>query len=154
MQQTFGNNSIEYDRSTVMTGVGRDNALHHIDEGGLLRSTQVLQRGAVRGPRRCLDSSQKCCSRRGQFAETRATVLVIDGSLDKIASGQPLERSGRRRPVQRDIGCQRGLIGGFPYCERRKQAVLQRRHLEFSARFLKQRDVNLMQPPDQKARPF
>jgi hypothetical protein len=31
---------------------------------------------------------------------------------------------------------------------------LQRRHLEFSAGFLEKRDVNLMQPPDQKARSF
>jgi len=108
----------------------------------------------MRGPRRGLDSCQKRRSRRRQSTEPGATILIIDGPLDKIVGRQPLERSGRRRPVQRDIGRQRGLIGGFSYRERRKQAVLQRRHLEFSARFLEQRDVNLMQPPDQKAWSF
>jgi len=132
----------------------RDNSLHHVDECGLLPFTQIIERGAVRGPRRGLDFRQKRGSGRRQSAEPRAAVIVIDGSLDKVARGQPLERSGRRRPVQRNIGRQRGLIGGFSYRKRREQAVLQRRHLEFSAGFLEKRDVNLMQPPDQKARSF
>jgi len=35
----------------------------------------------------------------------------------------------------------------------RQQAVLQRRNLELRALLLEQRDVDLMQPPDQEARP-
>jgi hypothetical protein len=31
---------------------------------------------------------------------------------------------------------------------------LERRNLEFAARLLEQRDMNLMQPPDQESRPF
>ena len=100
------------------------------------------------------DFGEKCSAGRRQFAEPGAAVLVIDGSLDEIASGQSLERTGRRRPVQRDIGRQCGLIGGFPHRKRGKQAVLQRRDLEFAARFLEQRDMDLMQSPDQKARPL
>jgi len=106
----------------------------------------------VRGPRRGLDFCQKRCSRRGQFTEPRAAVLIIYGSLNKIAGGQSLECSGCCRPVQRDIGRQCGLIGRFPHRKRGKQAVLQRRDLEFAARFLEQRDMDLMQPPDQKSR--
>ena len=98
--------------------------------------TQIIQRGAVRGPRRCLDFCQKRRACRRQFAEPRAAVLIIYSSLDKIAGGQPLERAGRRRPVQRDIGRQCGLIGGFADRKRGKQAVLQRRDLELAARLL------------------
>ena len=108
----------------------------------------------MRGPRRCLNFCQKRRSRRGQFTEPRAAVLIIHGSLDEIAGGQSLERTGRRRPVQRDIGRQCGLIGGFSHRERRKQAVLQWGDLELAACFLKQRDMDLMQPPDQKSRPL
>jgi hypothetical protein len=143
---------IEYGSSTVTIRVCGDNALHHVNERGLLPLTQIIERGAVRGPRRRLDFCQKCCSRRGQFAEPGAAVLVIDGPFHKIAGRQSLQRSGRRRPVQRDIGRQCGLIGRFPHRKRGKQAVLQRRDLEFAARFLEQRDMDLMQPPDQKSR--
>ena len=80
-----------------------------------------------------------------------AAVFMIDGSRNQIAGSQALERAGCRRPVQRDIGCQRGLIGGFPHGERGKQAVLQRGHLELTACFLEQGDMNLMQPPDQES---
>ena len=145
---------IEYGSSTVTIRVCGDNALHHVNERGLLPLTQIIERGAVGGLRRGFDFCQKRRSCRGQFAEPCATVLIIDGSLDKIAGGQSLERSGGRRPVQRDIGRQCGLIGGFPRSKRREQAVLQRRDLEFAARFLEQRDMDLVQPPDQKSRPL
>jgi hypothetical protein len=146
--------SIEYGSSAVTIGVCRNDSLHHIDERGLLPFAQITKRGAVRSPGRGLDFCQKRRSSRGQFAEPRAAVLIIDGSLHKIAGGQSLQRAGRRRPIQRDIGRQRGLIGGFPHRKRGKQAVLQRCDLEFAARFLEQRDVDLMQPPDQKSRPL
>ena len=76
----------------------------------------------MRAPRRCLDFGENGCTRRGQSAEARAAVLTIDGSLDKVAGGQALERSGGCRPVQRDISRQCGLIGGFPRGKRSKPA--------------------------------
>lgn len=98
-----------------MIGVDGDDALHHVDKSGLLPFAEVFKRGAVCGPRRRLDFCQKCGSCRGQFAKPGAAVLVIDGSFDKMAGGQSLQGSGRGRPVQRDIGRQCGLIGGFPH---------------------------------------
>jgi len=106
----------------------------------------------VRGPCRCLDFCQKCGSSPGQFAEPRAAVFTVHGSLDKLAGGQSLQRPGCRRPVQRDIGRQCGLISGFPRRKRRKQAILKWRDLEFAACFLEQGDMDLMQPADQKSR--
>lgn len=47
--------SVEYGSSTVAIGVCRDDALHHLDECGLFPFTQIIERGAVRGPCRCLD---------------------------------------------------------------------------------------------------
>ena len=87
----------------------------------------------MRGARRGLDFCQKRRSRQRQFTEPRAAVLIIHGSLDEIAGGQSLERSGRCRPVQRNIGRQCGLIGGFSHRKRGKQALLQRRDLELAA---------------------
>lgn len=135
-----------------MIGVCRHDTLHHLDECDLLPFTQIVECGPVRGPGRGFDFCQERRSRRGQFAEPGAAVFVINGSLDKIASRQSLQRSGRRRPIQRDIGRQCGLIGGYPHRKRRKQAVLQRCDLELAARFLEQGDMDLMQPPDQKSR--
>lgn len=108
----------------------------------------------MRDPRRVFDLGEKGRSLRGQFAQPRPAVPVVDGALDEVAGRQSFKRPGCRRPVQRDIGGQCGLIGGFAHRKRRKQAVLQRRHLELAAGFLEQRDVNLMQAPDQKSRPL
>jgi hypothetical protein len=139
---------VEQGSSAVAIGVACDNALHHPDEVSLLAGRQVGDRGLMRGPRRGFDLAEKGLSRRRQSAEPRPSVVLIDGAFDEIARGEALQRTGRRGPVQRDIGRQSGLIGGFPDCERRKQAVLQRRDLEAAAGLLKQRDMNLVQPAD------
>lgn len=108
----------------------------------------------MRSPGRGLDFGEKCSAGRRQLAESGATVLVVDGSFDKLSGGQALQCSRGRRPIQGNIGRQCGLIGSFPGRKRGKQAVLQRRDLEFAACFLEQRYMDLMQPPDQKSRPL
>jgi hypothetical protein len=145
---------VEQGSSAVAIGVACDNALHHPDEVSLLAGGQIGDRGLMRGPRRGFDLAEKGLSRRRQSAEPRASVVLVDGAFDEITSGEALQRAGRRRPIQCDIGRQSGLIGGFPDRECRKQAVLQRRDLEPAAGFLEQRNVDLVQPADQEPRTF
>src|SRR5258706_9212198 len=106
----------------------------------------------MRGSCRCLDFREQRGTRWRQFANPRAPVVAVDGTFNKISGGQPLQRTGRCRPIQRNIGSQSSLIGCTAHGQRRKQTILQRRYLKPAARFLKQRHVNLVQPPDQKPR--
>ena len=127
---------LKYGSSTVAIRVCRNNALHHVDECGLLPLAQIssVARCAARADASIFARSAVPDGVNLQSRARRSS--SSDGPFDKIAGGQPLERAGRRRPVQRDIGRQCGLIGGFADRERGKQAVLQRRDLEFAARLL------------------
>jgi hypothetical protein len=145
---------VEQGSRAVASGIACDNALHHSDEVRLLAVRQIGNRRLMRGARRGFDLAEKGFSRRRQSAEARAAVVLIDGTLDKIACGETLQCSRRCRPIQRDIGCQSGLIGDFSDCESREQAVLQRRHFEPAAGVLEQGDVDLVQPADQEPRTF
>ena len=105
-------------------------------------------------PSGLLDLRKERCARRRQFAEPRATVILVDGSFDQMPGSEPLQRARCGRAIKRNIGRQGGLIGGSADGERRKQAVLQRRHLEFAACLLEECDVDLVDSPDQKSRPL
>jgi hypothetical protein len=78
----------------------------------------------------------------------------VDGALDKFTGLQALKGAGGRGSVEGDIRRQRGLVGGFAPGERGKKTILQRGDIEGSAFLLKQRDMDLMQSPDQKSRPL
>jgi hypothetical protein len=78
----------------------------------------------------------------------------MHGAFDKFTGLQPLKRAGGGGAIEHYLRRQRGLIGGSAPGQRGQKAVLQRREIKGRASFLEQRHVDLMQPPDQKSRPF
>jgi hypothetical protein len=78
----------------------------------------------------------------------------MHGSFDKFAGLQTLECAGGGGAVEHDFRRQGGLIGGSTSGQCGQKAVLQRREIKRGALFLKQCDVDLVQPPNQKPRPL
>ena len=75
-------------------------------------------------------------------------------TIDKAARLQALKCTGRGRAIERDVGGERRLVRGSAPGQRRQQAILQRRDLEACSSLLEQRDMDLVQPPDQIAGPL
>lgn len=103
--------SVEYGSRTIAVTVALHDALHHGDERFLFRLCQVIQRRAMCGPCRRFDLGKQSVARWCQSTEAGAPIIVVDRALNKISRCQPLQGTGRRRPIERDIGRQRGLIG-------------------------------------------
>jgi hypothetical protein len=145
---------VEISRRAHAVWIGGHDALHHGHKTLLFSLAEARQRIPMRDAGGGFDVGEQLRAGAGQPADPRAAILVIDGALDKVAGLQPLERPGCCGPIKRHVRGQRGLIGGSTHRQRRKQAVLQRRYGKRRAFFLEQRDVNLMQAPDQKSRPL
>jgi len=128
--------------------------LHQRDEPLLIGFAQARQRVPVRGACRGLHFFKQGGARGGQFAGPRAAVVRLDRPLDKAPCLQAFEGAGGRGSVEGDVGGQGGLIGGPAHGERRQKAILQWRDFEGRAPFLKQRHMDLMQPPHQETRPL
>ena len=124
-------------RSAGPAGIGRDDALRHFNEQRSFPFCQVFQRGAMGGACGRLDPFQENFPRSGQFAKPCAAIVLIYGPFDEMAAGQPFERAGRRRAIERNICCQSRLIGRLARRECGKQAVLQRGDVKSSACLMK-----------------
>jgi hypothetical protein len=72
----------------------------------------------------------------------------MHGSFDKFAGLQTLECAGGGGAVEHDFRRQGSLVGGSTARQRGQKTVLQRRQIKRGAFSLKQRDVDLVQPPD------
>src|SRR5258705_1281872 len=103
----------------------------------------MTERRAMRDPRRVFDLGEQGRSLRGQFAQPRPAIPVIGGGLDEVAGRQPFEGGGGGRPVQRNIGGQRGLIGGFLRSFSREKPALTRRNPEICTSCLGPRDAKI-----------
>jgi hypothetical protein len=146
--------SIESGRSVFLIGACRHDPLHHGDEALLVSLTEVGHRLTVCGASRRFHAAEQYCSGSCQPANLRPAIPVVDRALDKVTGLQSLKCACRRCPIERDIISQSRLVGGSALRQGREKAILQRRNLKGSAALLEQRDVNLVQPPDQKSRPL
>jgi hypothetical protein len=101
-----------------------------------------------------LDLAQQARAGLGQPAHLRPAIPAMHGAFDKFAGLQTLKRAGSGGAIEHDLRRQRRLIGGSTSGQRGQKAVLQRRKVKGGSFLLKQRNMDLMQPPDQKSRPF
>jgi hypothetical protein len=146
--------SIESGRRIFLIGSCCHDPLHHGDQPFLVRLTKIGYRLTVCGASRCFHSAEQGRSGLCQSANLRPAVPMVDRTLNKVTGLQPLKGACCRCAIERDIVGQRGLVGGSALRQGGEKAVLQRRNLKRSAALLEQRDVNLVQPPDQKSRPL
>ena len=137
-----------------LIGSCRDDPLHHGDQPFLVRLTKIGYRLTVCGASRCFHSAEQARSGLCQPANLRPAVPMVNRALDKVTGLQPLKGACCRRAIERDVVGQSGLVGGSALRQSGEKAVLQRRNLKRSAALLEQRDVNLVQPPDQESRPL
>jgi hypothetical protein len=137
-----------------LIGACRHDPLHHGDEPLLVSLTEVSHRLAVGGTSRRFHFAEQSCSGFCQPANLRPAVPVVDRALDKVTGLQPLKCACGRCAIERDIIRQRCLVGGSALRQGGEKAILQRRDLKSSTALVEQRDVNLVQPPDQKSRPL
>lgn len=137
-----------------LIGACRHDPLHHGDEPLLVSPTEVGHRLTVRGASRCFHFAKQACAGFCQPANLRPAVPVVDRALDKVTGLQALKCACGRCAIERDIISQRRLVGGSALRQGGEKAILQRRNLKSSAALVEQRDVDLVQPPDQKSRPL
>src|ERR1700675_4122935 len=135
-------------------GACRHDPLHHSDETFLVSLTEVGHRLTVGGASRRFHFAEQYCTGSCQPANLRPAVPVVDRALDKVTGLQTLKCACGRCAIERDIISQRRLVGGSALRQGGEKAILQRRDLKTSAALVEQRDVNLVQPPDQKSRPL
>ena len=128
--------------------------LHHGDEAFLVSLTEVGYRLAVGSASRRFHFAEQQCAGFCQPTNLRPAVPGVDRTLDKITGLQPLKCACGRCAIERDIIRQRRLVGGSALRQGGEKAILQRRDLKSSTALVEQRDVNLVQPPDQKSRPL
>ncbi len=148
---TDSNRSIDLGRRFEPVGVGRDDLLHHGNEALLISLAQIGDRLEMSGTRRHFHLPQQRGAGFGKPAKLRAAVSLMNGACDKAARLQALKRSRGGRAIECHVGRQRGLVGRSTFRERREKTVLKRSDLKTGAGLLEQRDVDLMQPPDQEA---
>jgi hypothetical protein len=141
-------------RGLLSGGTCSHDALHHRDEPLLLRLAQVRHGVAVRGARRRLHLAQQACACPGQPANLRPAIPAVNGALDKLARLQALKRAGGCGAIEGHVSRKCRLISSSTPGQSGKQTILQRGDLEGSAFLLEERDMDLMQPPDQKSRPL
>jgi len=146
--------SIESGRRIFLIGACRHDPLHHGDEAFLVSLTEVGHRLTVRGASLRFHAAEQYCSGFCQPANLRPAVPGVDRALDKATGLQTLKCACGRCAIERDIISQRRLVRGSALRKGREKAILQRRNLKSSAALVEQRDVNLVQPPDQKSRPL
>jgi hypothetical protein len=137
-----------------LIGACRHDPLHHGDETFLVSLAEVGKCLTVGGASRRFHFAEQYCSGSCQPANLRPAVPVVDRALDKVTGLQTLKCPCGRCAIERDIISQRRLVGGSALRQRGEKAILQRRNLKSSAALVEQRDVNLVQPPDQKSRPL
>lgn len=141
-------------RRLPAAGTRSHDALHHRDEPPLLGLAQIRHGLAVGGPRRRFHPAQQACSGLGQPAHLRPAIPAINGAFDKFTGLQALKGAGGRGAIEGYIRRQRGLVSGSAPGQRGKKTILQRGDIKGGAFFLEQRDMDLMQAPDQKPRPL
>jgi len=146
--------SVRSCRGVALPGAPNHNLLHHRNKLFLLSPAEAFERLMMRRTRRGLDPAQQALAGFGQPAHLRPPIPAMHGAFDKFAGLQPLERACRGGAIKHHFRRQRRLVGGSTSRERRQKAVLQRRQVEGRALLLKQGDMNLVQPPDQKSRPL
>ena len=135
---------------------GHSLTLYKDPEDGSLRELKynLNDRVAVRGARRCLHLAQQARACLGQPANLRPAIPAVNGAIDKLARLQALKRAGGCGAIEGHVSRKCRLISGSTPGQSGKQTILERGDLEGSAFLLEERDVDLMQPPDQKSRPL
>ncbi len=114
---------------------------------------QFFDRALVRARDPHFQPHQQRTSHFGQFGHFLALVATGNLALDKASLDKSRNHIGRVGAIQTDRARQRNLLGRPQLFKRGQDAVLHRRNPLRRTLLEKQRDVNLMQPANQKAGP-
>ena len=133
--------------------VGLDQARETAHEDVALGARQCGDGAVVRAADQRRDAPEEPAPRRREVAQLGAAVGLARDALDQFALLQPAQDVGAVGAVDADLARERHLVDGRVALERGEHAELHRRDVERRALLGEERDVDLVQAPDQEARP-